>query len=120
MNASGQANGANIQIFSPPYLFKGARPSISSGPAGVGYGQTAFVGTPNSSSITAVSWIRLGAVTHSYDQNQRFIPLTFTRVSGGLNVVFPASARLSPPGHYLLFILNSLGVPSVGKIIRIG
>lgn len=120
VNASGQANGANIQIFYPPYLFKGARPSISSGPTVVGYGQTAFLGTPNSTSIAAVSWIRLGAVTHSYDQNQRFIPLTFTRVSGGLNVVFPASSRQSPPGHYLLFILNFSGVPSVAKIVRIG
>ena len=119
MNAAGQANGANIQIFSPPYLFQGARPTISSSPASVAYGSTNFVGTPDSANITSVSWIRLGAVTHSFDQNQRFQNLAFTKVTGGLNIVFPGSSKTSPPGHYLLFILKS-GVPSVGKIIHIG
>jgi hypothetical protein len=119
LNASGQANGANIQIYSPPYLFQGTRPTISSFPTSVGYGNTKFIGTPDSAGITSVSWIRLGAVTHSFDQNQRFTTLTFTKVTGGINVVFPSSANTSPPGHYLLFILKN-GVPSVGKIIRIG
>jgi len=119
VNAAGQANGANIQIYSPPYLFKGARPTISSFPASVTYGSTKLIGTPDVSSITSVSWVRLGAVTHSFDQNQRFTTLKFTRVSGGVSVVFPANSKISPPGHYMLFILKS-GIPSVGKIIRIG
>lgn len=119
LNSSGQANGANIQIYSPPYLFKGTRPTISSFPTSVSYGSTKFIGTADVSSITSVSWIRLGAVTHSFDQNQRFTTLMFTKVTGGLNVVFPSSSKLSPPGHYLLFILKS-GVPSLGKIIHIG
>lgn len=119
LNAFGQANGANIQIFSPPYLFKGTRPTISSNPSSVKYGSTQFIGTPDSANITSVSWVRLGAVTHSFDQNQRFTRLSFTKVTGGLNVVFPANSKISPPGHYMLFILKS-GVPSVAKIVRIG
>lgn len=119
LNSSGQANGANIQIFSPPYLFKGTRPTISSFPTSVAYGSKRFIGTPDATSITRVSWIRLGAVTHSFDQNQRFTVLPFTKVSGGLNVTFPANSKASPPGHYMLFILKS-SVPSVAKIIRIG
>jgi Domain of unknown function (DUF1929)/Carboxypeptidase regulatory-like domain/Glyoxal oxidase N-terminus len=118
LNQSGQANGSNAEIFSPPYLFKGTRPTITSAPTSVTYGQTALIGTPDA--IARATWIRLGAVTHAYNQDQRFVPLTFTAASGGVNVTFPSSANISPPGYYMLFLLNSTGVPSVAKIIKIG
>jgi len=118
INQTGAANGANAEVFSPPYLFKGARPTITSAPTSVNYGQTTLIGT--SDSIAKVSWIRLSAVTHSYNQEQRFMPLSFTSGTGGINVTFPASANISPPGYYMLFLLNSAGVPSVAKIINIG
>ncbi|HEX3187659.1 MAG TPA: galactose oxidase-like domain-containing protein [Pyrinomonadaceae bacterium] len=109
----------NAEIFSPPYLFKGARPTISSAPAGVGYGETFFVQTPNAASITRVTWIRLPSVTHAFDMNQRINRLSFSQASGGLNVTAPANANLCPPGHYMLFSLDGNGVPSVAKIIQI-
>jgi hypothetical protein len=58
-------------------------------------------------------------VTHAFDMNQRFQELSFTKVTGGLNVVAPSNPNLSPPGHYLLFILSGTGVPSIAKIVRI-
>jgi len=118
LNQSGQANGSNAEVFSPPYLFKGARPTITSAPTSVAYGQTALIGT--SDSITKVSWIRLSATTHAFNQEQRYIPLSFSAGSGGVNVTFPANGNISPPGYYMLFLLNSAGVPSVAKIIKIG
>jgi galactose oxidase len=118
LNQTGAANGANAEIFSPPYLFKGARPTITSAPLSVGYGQTTLIGT--SDAISKVSWIRLSAVTHAFNQEQRFIPLSFTAGTGGINVTFPSSANISPPGYYMLFLLNSAGVPSVATIINIG
>src|SRR5262245_8780861 len=119
LSAGGQVAGCTAEIYSPPYLFKGARPTISSAPTSVGYGQTALVSTPDVNSIAKVSWIRLGSVTHTFNQDQRFLPLTFTKVAGGVNVTFPANGNLSPPGYYMLFILNGSGVPSVAKIVRI-
>jgi hypothetical protein len=107
------------QIYSPAYLFKGARPTISSTPASVTYGQTFFVGTPNGSSIAKVNWIRLGSVTHAFDMNQLINPLGFTTTGGGLNVTAPADPNACPPGHYMLFILNGTGVPSVASIVQI-
>jgi hypothetical protein len=118
INQAGQANGSNAEVFSPPYLFKGARPTITSAPTSVSYGQTTLIGT--SSSIAKVSWIRLSAVTHAFNQEQRFIPLSFTAGTGGVNVTFPSSANISPPGYYMLFLLNSAGVPSAAKIVNIG
>lgn len=109
----------NHEIFQPPYLFKGARPSITSAPSSVGYGQTFSVVTPNAAQITEVRWIRLGSVTHAFDMSQRANTLSFTATPTGINVTAPAGPRLAPPGHYLLFVLNRNGVPSAGRVVRV-
>jgi hypothetical protein len=120
---SGDGAGApdehNAELFSPPYLFRGARPVISSAPSEVQYGGQFRIETPQASNITHVSLIRLGAVTHAFDQNQRFQRLTFTADANGLTLTAPGDRNRTPPGHYLLFILNGDDVPSVGKIVRI-
>ena len=79
------------EIYEPPYLFKGARPTITSAPANVGYGQTFFVETPDVASVTQVTWIRLSSTTHAFDMNQRINRLSFSQVAGGLNVVAPSN-----------------------------
>jgi galactose oxidase-like protein len=107
------------EIFSPPYLFRGKRPTITSAPGSAGYGQTFNVDTPYAAQVTEVSLIRLGSVTHAFDQNTRFVPLTFSRRTGHIRVTAPTSPNLAPPGHYLLFILNRNGVPSEGEIIEL-
>lgn len=111
--------GHNAEIFSPPYLFKGSRPTISSAPTSISYRQTFAVGTPQAASISQVTWLRLGSVTHSFDMDQRFQRLAFTRASNTLNVTAPAGGRLAPPGYYMLFIVDNNGVPSVAKIIQL-
>jgi galactose oxidase len=118
-DAAGNLNHYNAEIFSPPYLFKGARPSISSAPLTVNYGESFFVGTANPTSIARVTWVRLGSVTHAFDMNQRFIEQSFVRTTGGLTLKAPTDRNVAPPGHYFLFILNGNGVPSVARIIRI-
>jgi hypothetical protein len=119
VSAGGEQTGASAEIYSPPYLFKGARPSITSGPSSVKYAQQFFVGTPDATSISKVTWIRLGSVTHSFNQSQQLVHLQFTQASGGLNITAPANGNLAPPGYYMLFLVNSNGVPSVAKIIQI-
>ena len=121
---SGAATGApyqtNAELYSPPYLFKGARPTITASPAApIPYGSSFFVGTPDGASIAAVSLIRTGSVTHAFDQNARRMPLAFTQTAGGLNITAPANANLAPPGDYMLFIVNSNGVPSVAPFVRL-
>ena len=118
LSAGGNVGGANAQLFSPPYLFAGARPSINSAPTSAGYGQTVFVGTPDVASISQVTFIRAGSTTHTNDMSQRFMRLSFTKTSTGLNVTMPANANIAPPGFYLLFILNGSGVPSVGSMVQ--
>jgi hypothetical protein len=109
----------NHEIFSPPYLFKGSRPTIGSAPATVGYGEMFAVSTPYAAQVAEVRWIRLGSVTHAFDASQRANKLSFTADAGSIQVTAPSSPNLAPPGHYLLFILNRNGVPSVGKVVRV-
>jgi hypothetical protein len=109
----------SAQYYSPPYLFKGARPTISNAPASVTYGSDMTVSTPDAASIKSVSLVNLGADTHQSDMDQHFVPLTYTAGSGSLTVQAPGSAALAPPGDYMLFIVNDKGVPSVAKIVHI-
>jgi PKD repeat protein len=119
-NAVGAPDEENAELFSPPYLFRGDRPAITDVPSSVGYGTSFSVSTPDADDIRKVSLIRLGSTTHAFDMNQRFQWLSFTRDAGSLTVSAPASHNRAPPGHYLIFILNSNDVPSRGRIIRIG
>ncbi len=119
VSAGGEDVGANAEIFSPPYLFWGPRPRITSAPDSVAFGQSFSVTTPDAASIDRVTLLRLPSVTHGFDQNQRFAELGFSRVTGALNLTAPGDPNRVPAGHYMMYLLNATGVPSVAKIIRI-
>jgi hypothetical protein len=109
----------NHEIFSPPYLFKGSRPTITNAPASVGYGDVFTIATPNAAQVTDVRWIHIGTVTHAFDFGQRANRLSFARTATGVSVTAPAFPRDATRGHYLVFILNRNGVPSKGRIIKL-
>lgn len=115
----GDPGQASSQIYSPSYLFNGARPTITSAPSSTTYGSTISVSTPDAASISAVNLVSLGTDTHQMDMNQHFVPLSFTAGGGSLNVTMPASSAVAPPGHYMLFILNKQGTPSTASIVGI-
>jgi hypothetical protein len=107
------------ELFSPPYLFHGPRPAIASAPAVVTYAERFFVETPDAGTVVAASWVRLSSVTHAFDQNQRYVPLDLERTPGGVTVTAPVNPNVAPPGHYMVFLLNGDGVPSVAKIVQV-
>src|SRR5262249_19210661 len=110
----------SAEIYSPAYLFKGARPTITTPPPStLAYGNSFFVGTPDGADIISVALIRNGSVTHAFNTDQTFVPLSFTQTSGGLTVQAPANANLAPPGYYMLFLVTSKGVPSVAPFARL-
>ncbi|WP_144658627.1 galactose oxidase-like domain-containing protein [Paenarthrobacter nicotinovorans] len=115
----GVTDQRSYQMYSPPYLFKGPRPSISSVPGSAQYGSTAFIGTPDASRIQSVSLIKTGSVTHAFDENARAMSLNFSQAAGGLNVQMPVNGNYAPPGYYLLSIVDANGVPSTAGMIRL-
>jgi hypothetical protein len=115
----------NAEIFSPPYLFsEGAtpatRPQIGLAPESIDYDAMFSLTTPDAASIARVHLVKLGSVTHSMNQDQRLIPLSFRREGNALRISGPATRNIAPPGHYMLFILNNDGVPSEAAITLVG
>lgn len=116
----------HIEIYSPPYLFDSTgspakRPAITGVvPASIGYGAAFQIHSPDAAGIKSVVLIRAGAVTHSFDMDQRMVGLAFTSAPGVLHVTAPSKGNIAPPGYYLLFILNSAGVPSVARFVHVG
>lgn len=120
-------NHLNYEIYYPPYLFKkdgseefASRPTISAAPATISYNQVFSVSSPEAASIRSATFISLGAVTHSFNMNQRFLELRIqSKGSDSLQLQAPTSPNLAPPGYYMLFLINSEGTPSVAKILKI-
>jgi len=113
------AGQQSYEIYSPPYLFKGARPTITVAPTSVTYGQPFNITTPDAASITRVAMIKATATTHANNMDQRYVDLAFTVGNGVISTKSPASGKMAPPGYYLLVIVNSSGVPSVMPFIQI-
>lgn len=124
--AVGLTDDYTAEIFTPPYLYRldgtlAPRPQITSAPTNVSYGSAFAVQTPQAATIVRATFIRLSSVTHAFNMNQRMNRLSVTvSGAGSVTVTAPSGPNLAPPGHYMLFLIDSNGVPSVAKIVRIG
>jgi hypothetical protein len=113
----------SFEIYSPPYVFRSDRPTISSAPASVAPGQTFTIATPQGQSISRVMLMRRPATTHVIDADQRAVVLPIvSRSAGTVRVRMPASSAVLPPGPYMLFVSRTAGgtsVPSVSKPVTV-
>ena len=118
-NPSRRVNELRIEIYSPPYLFKGPRPVIEDAPSEVAYGAAFTIGTPVAEDIDEVALIRPSSTTHCLNTDQRYIGLEITaRNPNQVIVQMPGNPNLAPPGYYMLFILRD-GIPSVATFVRV-
>jgi hypothetical protein len=109
-----------IELFSPPYLFRGPRPVIEAAPETLALPGTFQVGTPDSSAIERGALLRCGSVTHAFDFDQRYIGLAVqSRTASTVTLVSPPDHHIAPPGYYLLFLLSRQDVPSIGRFLRV-
>src|SRR4029450_762975 len=117
--SSGSNFNNTAEIYRPGYLFRGPRPIITSPPGSIRYSHNFTVSTNLATSITSVVLLRPGAATHAFNQDQRYVPLSFVVSGGGLRVDAPTNPNVAPPGIYMLFILNGQGVPSVASFVEL-
>jgi Domain of unknown function (DUF1929)/Concanavalin A-like lectin/glucanases superfamily len=109
-----------MEIYSPPYLFRGPRPTIDTVPVEWRYGQTVSIATPDAGAIQWVSLIRPGATTHSFNTSQRLVDLPIiTRGDGAVRVQVTEEPNLAPPGWYMLFLTDHDRVPSVARWVHL-
>ena len=107
-----------MEIYRPPYLFKGARPVIISTPSAAASGSDITIST--NVAVAKAVLVSPGAVTHATDMHQRLIEVatTPTPTGNGLVAAIPNNGTL-PPGPYMLFALDSNGVPSVASWVQV-
>jgi Domain of unknown function (DUF1929) len=137
-----QPDQNNVEYYKPPYLFKstgsGGQTEVTSRPeitsvtntsgtpidlnTSIGYGEKlkitanlADTGKP----IARVTMIKLGAVTHARNFDQNFNELSFTTGGTSLTATVPSVAAWATPGHYMIFAIDTDGVPSIAKIIKL-
>ncbi len=122
---TGGVSGANdeqptMEIYSPPYLDVPTRPVIDYVPDVIKNQQAFPVLYHDASSISEMVLIGLGSMTHSFDQNTRSIQVyahnTEPGVVWGINFF---DNRATPPGMYMLFLLDENRIPSVAKIVQV-
>jgi Domain of unknown function (DUF1929) len=109
-----------ISVFSPPYLFDGARPQITGVQAAAGWTYGKAYNITTNSSIVSAELIRPAAVTHQSDPNQRYVALGISGSGKKLKLSLTNNANIAPPGWYMLFVTNANGVPSVAKWVHVG
>ena len=117
----------DAEIYQPGYLFSAIdgspvpRPSIVNNPETVAYNSNINVTTSEPLGTGGYfSLIRMSSVTHSTNNDQRYLKLNPTLISGNSYTMHIEGANILPPGYYMLFAINAAGVPSIAKSIRIG
>ncbi|MGK5111836.1 galactose oxidase-like domain-containing protein [Geodermatophilus sp. CPCC 205506] len=120
-NPARRTEELRIEVYWPPYLFRGPRPTISLSDTTAGYGQDLTATVTGDRPLRWMSLVRPGAGTHSADNEQRLVDVAFTAQHGDeVRVELPASAALAPPGWYMLFAVDEAGVPSNAAWLRLG
>ena len=103
----------------PSYFFK-PRPQITSAPAAISYGQGFSIQTPAPNSIAEVVLMRPGAVTHGFNQNQRYVGCAITGATATtVSATAPPDGNVSPPGYHLLFLVRPRPQPVARAWIRL-
>jgi YVTN family beta-propeller protein len=110
------------QIYTPPYLYNSdgtlaARPTITSAPQVVANGQIMTVQA--TAGISKFSLIKMTGLTHNMNSDLRFLDLSFNDAGSEYQVTLPTNVNVLTPGYWMLFALNSAGVPSVSKVMRL-
>jgi hypothetical protein len=117
---------ASFELYSPPYLFRGTRPTIDSVEGDdeeVHHGSTLRIDTPNGNDITSVRLVRNPAFTHLVDGDQRVVDLPITaHDSDHVSATVPASSSVLPSGPYMVFVATGSGdtyIPSESEQILV-
>lgn len=117
----------NAEFFYPPYLFAkdinnktilAKRPEILKLAKNIKRGRVIDIDIKGD--VSKVSLISTGSTTHAQNSESKFTYLDFKKVSSDkIQIKFDSNPNNIQNGTYLLFLLDSKGTPSEGKIIYI-
>ena len=104
-------------VWSPPYLSRGPRPTITSNPTEVRYGGTYAIGARATTGRTVprITVTTAPSATHSTDLNQRYLSLPLRNGA----ITFPTQPAVMPPGWYRIWAVDRANVPSVARWVHL-
>jgi Domain of unknown function (DUF1929) len=115
-----QTFNQEIDVYDPPYMFEGTRPSITTAPKVMQLGHSYLIKVTQTADISYLRLMRPDNPTHVTDVNERSVGVTFTQAGHGyLKITIPANDNLVPPSYYMLFAINSKGLPSDGYWVQV-
>ena len=117
------ANHQDGQVLTPPYLYNSdgslaTRPVISNAPNTIKNGQTFSL--QSDTDISKFSMIKMSATTHAVNTDLRYVKVPFIHDGNGrYELTVHNNINVLTPGFWMLFAVNSDGVPSVSKVIQV-
>lgn len=116
----------DVQAWKPPYLLTGKQRPVIDAPSGTAV-EVKLGGDPvavpfHGTELDAkrgAALLALGSFTHGFDQNQRYVRLSFRVEKGKVVLTPPSDGAVAPPGDYMLFLVGKNGTVSVGKHVRV-
>lgn len=108
-----------VEIYTPPYLFRDSKPTLTDGPKRIEHGESGVFKTGDAASLKSAKLLRPSAVTHVTDVEQRSIALDMEKTADGVEVTVPKNKALVPAGWYMLFVTDDKGTPSEGKWVEV-
>jgi hypothetical protein len=115
-----QTFNQEIDVYDPPYMFQGPRPSIETAPKVMQLGRSYLIKVTQTADISYLRLMRPDNPTHVTDVNERSIGVSFMQAGHGyLKITIPSNDNLVPPSYYMLFAINKKGVPSDGYWVQV-
>jgi hypothetical protein len=108
-----------IEIYTPPYLYRDAQPSLSGGPQTIARGASGTFRSEHASTILTARLIRPSASTHVTDVDQRSIALDLKKTKDSITVTVPKNRNLVESGWYMLFVTDDQGTPSKAQWVKV-
>ena len=115
----------NAEIFYPPYLFTkdinnktvlAERPKITKLKKNIKRGE--MIDIVVNGEVSKVTLISTGSTTHAQNSESKFRNIDFKKISNNkIEISLDSNQNDLQNGTYLLFVLNSKGTPSEGKVV---
>lgn len=107
---NGQPRSETVLAYSPPYLYKGVRPTITAAPSVVKRFSTIAVSTTGSA--TRLTLTKAPSPTHGMDSGDGYMSFPITNGKVDLSA---GSARYLPTGQYRIWAVNARGAVSKAR-----
>jgi hypothetical protein len=110
-----------VERFEPWYVDVADRPVITSAPATIAHNQAFTVGMRLAAGTTMkrLRVQRMASTTHQFSAAEGDFTLSAASTPNGPGWKLTMSSSLTPPGYYYLVAVDSRGIPSPARIIKV-